>query len=184
MPSAYRIPFLLLFVVLAGVYFIYDDSDTKYRAAEESRAEANGELTTARAQGAALQRRLDTLRTGDAVIDTFLGSWQIHLGLDVNPGQIGQTLSDLAVSGGLLGTRRPTPLRQDYPLGGAAVPVQIVTFSVNGDFPAVFRWLGQVERNFPLARVESVSLQSRTGAEVELMLALAFPLHVMSTTQP
>jgi hypothetical protein len=103
---------------------------------------------------------------------------QLEAALRNSPGEIGSTLGEIARAVGVLSNRRPTPRRDDYPLGSTTIPVQMVSYSVNGDYRLAMEWLGKVEDRFPFARIESVVMTGAGVNEVELLLNMAFPLEM------
>lgn len=123
--------------------------------------------------------------SGMPAINSFLQEWTPLMSEGAMPGQIGLELTDLSRRLGLAGNRRPTPLRTDYPLGDSTTTLQMVGFSVIGDYRTTLSWLGSVEDRFPAARVESLTLSGSGSAsnEVELTLTLGFWLNESLATK-
>lgn len=116
----------------------------------------------------------DEVQRGLPDVELFLEEWTPLMIKGSSPSQIGLELSDLAQKAGLVGNRRPTPLRNDYPLGNATVSLQMVGFSIVGDYKAAMTWLGEVEKLFPAARMESLHITGAGSNEVELLINLGF----------
>jgi hypothetical protein len=144
----------------------------RQQTAEAALAENQGTLAT-------MTARKYNILAGMPAIDSFLREWTPLMSEGAMPGQIGLELTDLSRRLGLAGTRRPTPLRTDYPLGDSIKTLQMVGFSVTGDYRTTMSWLGNVEDRFPAARIESLTLSGSGSAanEVELTLTLGFWLN-------
>jgi len=123
-----------------------------------------------------LSRRAAEVTRFGSDVNKFLSAWSLlaQEGTE-GPGPVGNRLSSLAKTHGLLTLRLPTPKREDYPFAGSIASVQLVGFSVTGPYSQIMAWLGEVEDSFVFARVESVEISpSGTAADVELVLNLAF----------
>jgi len=66
---------------------------------------------------------------------------------------------------------------KNYPVGGATIRIQEVSINVTSEsLPALLTWLGEVEGQFPYARVESLSLTSYASHSVQLGITLYHPV--------
>lgn len=64
-----------------------------------------------------------------------------------------------------------------YAVGGASIKVQEVSVTVSSEsLPALLTWLGEVESEFPYARVEALSLSSYASHSVQLAVTLYHPI--------
>ncbi|HEY9153749.1 MAG TPA: hypothetical protein VIM69_01380 [Opitutaceae bacterium] len=64
-----------------------------------------------------------------------------------------------------------------YAVGGTSIKVQSVSVTVSSEsLPALLTWLGEVENQFPYARVESLSLSSYASHSVQLGVTLYHPI--------
>jgi hypothetical protein len=116
------------------------------------------------------------------LVEQFLSEWGLLAEDGANNGAIVEKLSKLAYDRNLIASRRPTPTRTDYPLGASIATVQVVGFSVTGNYSSVIDWLGAVETAYPYARLENVALHGRTS-DVDLEVTLAFLLGATAAPQ-
>jgi hypothetical protein len=92
-------------------------------------------------------------------------------------------LATLATRAGL--TAEGTTIPGDpkvYAVGGTSIKVQEVSVTVSSEsLPALLTWLGEVESEFPYARVEALSLSSYASHSVQLAVTLYHPIEENST---
>ena len=121
--------------------------------------------------------RLYKASEGAKQVERFLADWSLHAEEGSSVGNIVDKLSKLAYDRNLITTRRPTPIREDYPFGALAATVQIVGFTVTGSYPSVIDWLGAVETSMPYARIENVVMRGRNN-DIEMEIQLEFMLGI------
>lgn len=183
MSSRYLIPSALLGLSAAASVFAINNASMRSDRAIAAARSAQEALAAEQQKHDAENRRFQQSSSGQTELETFLGDWSLYAEEGNALGDVVDRLSKLAYDRNLITTRRPTPLRGDYPLGADTASVQVVGFSVSGNYESVIDWLGAVERTFPFGRIESAALRGR-ASDVELEIQLTFFLGINTATRP
>jgi hypothetical protein len=78
---------------------------------------------------------------------------------------------------GLVTDQATTPEQLRLPLGAKGIPVQRVVIRASGDnLSALMAWVGEVEHQYSLARVDALDLSAGSGPNASLKLTLSHPV--------
>lgn len=165
------ITLVLALLIAIGCAYL---TNGQYRTAQDQKLAAESTLEATRTSLADWQKTRDAANKWMPSIRQFLAAWSLYSSEGDSPAQVVVELGDMARGAGLVSRPRPTPKNDQYPFAGGLATVQMVAYSVTGDYKRALDWLGRVETRYPYARVESLIVQGAGIDGVELMVNMAF----------
>lgn len=112
----------------------------------------------------------------------FLLAWKPQLDLGADEKDIALVLRS-GLEGlaqrklGLVTDQATTPEQLRLPLGARGIPIQRVAIRASGEnLSALMAWVGEVEHQYALARVDALELSAGSGANASLKLTLSHPV--------
>jgi hypothetical protein len=131
------------------------------------------EVDEDKAQKAIIASTLSRLSAESRPADEFIKEWQrSFLGQD-DTQRILPALDSLAVTNVVSSSDKQNKADPGYTFRNKIIPVESVKISVSGDYYRLLNWLGAVEQQFPLARVEAVSFTNQNG--LKMTSTFSFP---------
>jgi hypothetical protein len=124
-------------------------------------------------QRAIIVSTLSRLDTESRPADEFIKEWQRSFLSEDDTQRILPALDSLAVANVVSSSDKQNKADPGYTFRNKIIPVESVKISVSGDYYRLLNWLGAVEQEFPLARVEAVSFTNQNG--LKMTSTFSFP---------
>jgi len=152
-----------------------------YHAHEQCEA-LSMKASNAEASAEAAERLLLRRQSQAPAAGPFLLAWKPQLDLGTDEKDIALVLRS-GLEGlaqrklGLVTDQATTPEQLRLPLGARGIPIQRVAIRASGDnLSALMAWVGEVEHQYSLARVDALELSAGSGANATLKLTLSHPV--------
>jgi hypothetical protein len=131
------------------------------------------EVDDGKNQKAVLAATLGRLGAESRPANDFIKEWQgSFLGED-DTQRILPALDSLAVANVVSSSDKQNKTDPGYTFRNKIIPVETVKISVSGDYYRLLNWLGAVEQQFPLVRVEAVNFTNQNG--LKMTSTFSFP---------
>jgi len=150
--------------------------------AHEMRAELSAKASSAELAAEGAERLLLRRQAQAPAAGALLLAWKPQLDLGAEEKDIALVLRS-GLEGlaqrklGLVTDQATTPEQLRLPLGSKGIPVQRVAIRASGDnLSALMAWVGEVEHQYSLARVDALELSAGTGPNAALKLTLSHPV--------
>jgi hypothetical protein len=124
-------------------------------------------------QKAIIASTLSRLSAESQPDDEFIKEWQRSFLSEDDTQRILPTLDSLAVANVVSSSDKQNKSDPGYTFRNKIIPVESVKISVSGDYYRLLNWLGAVEQQFPLARVEAVDFTNQNG--LKMTSTFSFP---------
>ena len=118
---------------------------------------------------------LSRLSTESRPADDFIKEWRRSFLSEDDTQRILPTLDGLAVANVVSSSDKQNKADPGYTFRNKIISVESVKISVSGDYYRLLNWLGAVEQQFPLARVEAVSFTNQNG--LKMTSTFSFPTY-------
>jgi hypothetical protein len=105
--------------------------------------------------------------------DNFIKQWQRSFLCEDDAQRILPALDSLAVANVISSSDKQNKEDPGYTFRNKIIPIESVKISVSGDYYRLLNWLGAVEQQFPLVRVEAVSFTNQNG--LKMTSTFSFP---------
>jgi hypothetical protein len=105
--------------------------------------------------------------------DNFITQWQHSFLGEDDAQRILPALDNLAVANVVSSSDKQNKEDAGYTFRNKIIPVESIKISVSGDYYRLLNWLGAVEQQFPLVRVEAVSFTNQNG--LKMTSTFSFP---------
>ena len=179
MSSPYTIPSFSLIAIVGIVGLFAVHAKRSLNAEKNSLAEITNEATQVNQAISIRKQVLQNMTEASVPVNTFMNAWSAMLapGRDANSimsefGSLG-IAHTIAIQG-----RKPTP-NDTTVWQGRQIPMQgAQCTAVSGEFYRLMNWLGAVERAWPLARFETVSID-QNGASLSRTVKVAYPSFIV-----
>jgi len=103
----------------------------------------------------------------------FIKEWQHSFLSEDDAQRILPALDSLAVTNVVSSSDKQNKEDPGYTFRNKIIPVESVKISVSGDYYRLLNWLGAVEQQFPLVRVDAVSFTNKNG--LKMTSTFSFP---------
>jgi hypothetical protein len=134
---------------------------------------AKQEVDEDKTQKAIIVSTLSRLSAESQPADEFIKEWQRSFLGEDDMQRILPALDSLAVTNVVSSSDKQNKADPGYNFRNKIIPVESVKISVSGDYYRLLNWLGAVEQQFPLARVEAVSFTNQNG--LKMTSTFSFP---------
>jgi hypothetical protein len=131
------------------------------------------EVDEDKTQRALIASTLSRLSAESRPADEFIKGWQHFFLSDDDTQRILPALDSLAVTNVVSSSDKQNKADPGYTFRNKMIPVECVKISVSGDYYRLLNWLGAVEQQFPLARVEAVNFTNQNG--LKMTSTFSFP---------
>lgn len=133
------------------------------------------EVDNDKTQKIIIESRLSRLSAESRPADDFIKQWRSSFLSEDDTQRILPTLDNLAVANVVSSSDKQNKADPGYTFRNKIIPVESVKISVSGDYYRLLNWLGAVEQQFPLARVEAVSFTNQNG--LKMTSTFSFPTY-------
>lgn len=171
--KAYRIPAMLVFLMLSSVF-----GGFFYTYQESSRL--RGEVVTAESSLAAMNSNFEVLRSevarmqsDFAPVEQFVREWKFQADRQAEIGRVRARIEELGAANQIVLLDKRFS-QQELVIREFSLSSHRFSMVARGEYWRVVNWLGQVEKEYPLAKVEYAHMSS-LGSGVELSLEMRFP---------
>jgi hypothetical protein len=131
------------------------------------------EVDADKTQKAVIASTLSRLITESRPDNDFISEWQRSFLSEDDAQRILPALDSLAVANVVSSSDKQNKADPGYTFRNKIIPVESVKISVSGDYYRLLNWLGAVEQQFPLVRVEAVSFTNQNG--LKMTSTFSFP---------
>jgi hypothetical protein len=171
---SYFLPCLILLgIALLGV-FIALSTFQKVAGLQLDVSTMKQEVADDKAQRTIIASTLDRLDAESRPANNFIKQWQRSFLSEDDAQGILPALDSLAVTNVISSSDKQNRADPGYTFRDKIIPVESVKISVSGDYYRLLNWLGAVEQQFPLARVEAVSFTNQNG--LKMTSTFSFPI--------
>jgi hypothetical protein len=133
------------------------------------------EVDEDKVQKAIIMSTLSRLGAESRPADEFIKEWQRSFLSEDDAQRILPTLDNLAVANVVSSSDKQNKADPGYTFRNKIIPVESVRISVSGDYYRLLNWLGAVEQQFPLARVEAINFTNQNG--LKMTATFSFPTY-------
>jgi len=170
---SFFIPCLTLFgLALLGVFIALSTFQRVSRLQLDVSA-TKQEVDEDKTQKTIIASTLGRLDTESRPANEFIKEWQRSFLSEDDMQRILPALDSLAVANVVSSSDKQNKADTGYTFRNKIIPVESVKISVSGDYYRLLNWLGAVEQQFPLARVEAVSFTNQNG--LKMTSTFSFP---------
>jgi hypothetical protein len=170
---SFLIPCLTLIgLALTGVFVALSTFQKVARLQLEVSA-TKQEVDDNKTQRAIIASTLSRLSAESRPADEFIKEWQRSFLSEDDSQRLLPALDNLAVTNVVSSSDKQNKADPGYTFRNKIIPVESVKISVSGDYYRLLNWLGAVEQQFPLARVEAVSFTNQNG--LKMTSTFSFP---------
>ena len=131
------------------------------------------EVDDDKTQKAIIASTLSRLSAESRPANNFLKEWQRSFLSEDDMQRILPALDSLAVANVVSSSDKQSKADHGYTFRNKIIPVESVKISVSGDYYRLLNWLGAVEQQFPLVRVEAVGFTNQNG--LKMTSTFSFP---------
>jgi hypothetical protein len=173
---SFFIPCLILIGLAVFGLFIALSSFQNVARLQRDVVSIRQDVDDSKTMNAITEGKINVLRTESRPAEGFLKQWQrTFLNGDDASRTILPDMDSLAVANLVSSSQKQTHSEPGYTFRNKTIPIERVEITVGGEYYRLINWLGAVEQEFPLARVETVSFTNEDG--LKLSASFSFPIY-------
>lgn len=177
--TRYRMTFVVMFVVLAGLIAGQQWTSGWIDSSGEKVRTEDANKQSKLAKDKQLEERQKNANRTRPLISAFIARWQPFMqpfsGEKDFVGSFLALIDSEALMAGVATAQKVAPTPIDYRVNGKIQRMQQVSVTVTGDLQACLVWLGSMEEKVPYARVEAWQLSSFGSERAAMRLTFVHP---------